>query len=186
DSWAAAPSPVAMVGVLRLEKYPEPEPNTSHTKCRPLACRSESRLHPARSRFQQAACGDCLDQMGYGLAWCTLEGNFIVKWFFPRWFGSKPVSGHCCACRGVARPVRHFELGSRQVCGHRRACRPIIGGSLIAPNSLIFFDFGPEDLNVGPTRLVTVGVSVKELPMLFGEASQFILLVRRRVIGEGQ
>src|SRR5262245_29757099 len=130
-----------MVGVFPPEKYPEPEPNTSHTKCRPLACRSESRLHPARSRSRQAACGDCLDQMGYGLASCTLKGYFMV---------------HCCVCRGAWWPVRHFELRSRQVCGHRRACRPIIGVSLIAPNSLIFFDFGPEDLNVGPTRLVTV------------------------------
>src|SRR5215813_2479844 len=77
DSWAAAPSPVVMVGALLPEKYPEPEPNISHTRCRRLACRSESRHRSARPTSRQAVCGDYLDQMGYGLAWCTLGGSFI-------------------------------------------------------------------------------------------------------------
>src|SRR6516225_2666783 len=75
DSWAAAPSPVVMVGALLPEKYPEPEPNISRTRCRRLACRSESRHRSARSTSRQAACGDCLGQKGYGLPWCTLEGT---------------------------------------------------------------------------------------------------------------
>src|SRR5262249_2466261 len=171
DSWAAAPSPVVKAGVLLPEKYPEPEPNISRTRCRRLACRSESRHRSARPTSRQAACGDCFGQMGYGLAWCTLEGNFIVEWFFPRWLGSERICELCCAWPGAARPVRPFKLGIRQVCGHRRACCPIIGVSLIAPNALIFFDFGPEGLNIRTMRFVTFGVSVKELPMGFGEPS---------------
>src|SRR5262249_36585200 len=174
DSWGLAPSPVVMVGVLLPEKYPEREPNTSRTRCRRLARRSESRHRSARPTSRQAACGDCSDQMDYGLAWMILEGDFIIfitEKFSPCWFGSKRVFSRCRACHGTAAPVRHFKLGSRQVCGHRLACRPIIGLSLIVPNALIFLDFGPEDLNVGTTRFVTFRVSVKELPMRFGEVS---------------